>query len=444
MKKILVVLLVLAVAGGVSAQSGDWNLSGKAVIGTHVDFDPTHGDDTFIKQYDGWYNGLDKAAVVNGSHYNSWDPMFGELDVAYVGLEGLKAYVNFAAKVKDDKGLAAGIEFYGDRYAFKAESQINKLLTGGGGVDALWGYYELLQGIIHLEAAYRSRWADFWTSDQTAGIVDAYGDRPWKYKFVIFQDPWDGKNTWGRVDGHDFLLANLVFNNLEIGMKVPVLFEPAGEKFNTKVDDVEFQWARSPFLLVEESLKESVAGIKFTMEVVDFAAQFYMRDYGVYFGATAHTGPVNLGLSFMGLLGEKDEDGNTVGMTMKFGGKVDYGTEVFNAYISGFYALASVTNGAISATQIGIEPGFFFNVIPSYFRFQTDVGFYFYGKKVGGAKEDLGADAVVWAVRPQIFWNFLGTGATNFDGIGTGMVIRYKLVSGNRNNELDAIFKWSF
>jgi hypothetical protein len=65
-----------------------------------------------------------------------------------------------------------------------------------------------------------------------------------------------------------------------------------------------------------------------------------------------------------------------------------------------------------------------------------------------------------WAVQPEIFWNFDGSGATgSYWGIGTGMIFRYRVFSGYEGpygpnngstdkessavNGLDLIFKFS-
>jgi hypothetical protein len=424
MKKILVVLLVLAVAGGVFAQQGEWSLSGGVVVGTHIDLDPLKGASIAS-------DGDAPVTTVNGSHYNSWDPQNANLTAAY-NMEGLKAYLGFTAKTSGRDGINGGIEYYGERFALAGEAEMQYLLAGwGADVNKLFGWYRFLD-FIKFEAAYKSAWGDYWTSDQTAGIIDAYAGTPIKYG-VNFGGPWDGKNTWGRVDGHNYILTNVELDSLQFGIKIPLLFKEDGAYDN------------GTYKLIEDSLLNSVVGLKFGLDMIEVAAQFFMKDYGVYFGGKANLGQVAAGLSFMGILGEKTVGGDPIGVRMKFGGKVEFNTDAFGAFISAFYALQNDKAANESGTIIGVEPGFSYNVIPTHLVFKTDVGFYFNGYKVGGTKQDLGDDAVYWGLRPQLFWNFLGTGPQgSFDNLATGITIRYTLLSGNRQNTFDAVFKWSF
>jgi len=94
-------------------------------------------------------------------------------------------------------------------------------------------------------------------------------------------------------------------------------------------------------------------------------------------------------------------------------------------------------------TQIGVEPGFFYNVIPTHLFFRTDIGFYF-TNVYNGSEKNNEASKVNWAVRPQLIWNFLGTGAANgYYGFNTGMLFRYVLLS-DSINALDIAFKFAF
>jgi hypothetical protein len=430
MKKILVVLLVLAVAGGVFAQQGEWSLSGGAVIGTGINLDPVHGETVAI-------DGEAPVTSVIGRHYNEYDPQSASLKAAY-NLEGLKAYLGFTAKTPEDKGLVGGIEYYGERFALAGEANISKLLYGGESVEVLYGWYKFLD-MIKFEAAYKSAWGDYWTSNDTAGIIDAYAGGLTGYG-VDFGGPWDSGVTWGRVDGHNYLLTNVELDSLQFGIKIPVLFRDDGT-YNGGM-----YGAPTAYKLIEDSLLNSVVGLKFGLDIIEVAAQFYMKDYGVYFGGKANLGQVAAGLSFMGILGEKTIDTDEpVGVRMKFGGKVEFNTDAFGAFISAYYALQNDRLAKLAATVIGVEPGFSYNVIPTHLVFRTDVGFYFNGLKEDGTKVDLGDNSVYWGLRPQLFWNFLGTGPKgDFDGLETGITIRYTLLSGNRQNTFDAIFKWSF
>jgi hypothetical protein len=63
----------------------------------------------------------------------------------------------------------------------------------------------------------------------------------------------------------------------------------------------------------------------------------------------------------------------------------------------------------------------------------------------------------VWALQPQLFWNFLGTGATDswWGGLDTGIIVRYRIANADARdfsysgeigsvNFADIIFKWTF
>ncbi|MDR2595867.1 MAG: hypothetical protein LBC76_00960 [Treponema sp.] len=77
-------------------------------------------------------------------------------------------------------------------------------------------------------------------------------------------------------------------------------------------------------------------------------------------------------------------------------------------------------------------------------KFQHILWGNFYQNKTNGWNN------VQFAITPQLFWNFLGTGAGEYGG--TGIAIRYKLVGGDAtkarvrglNNKFDVNFKWSF
>jgi hypothetical protein len=408
MKKILVLLLILAVAGGVFALDGEWSLSGKAEIGATLDLD---SDPTVTTE----------KVITGGRPYNSWERNGGELGLAY-NWEGLKAYLTFRGSTKaDDSAITSGMEFYGERYAFKAETDLNKMLVSGANVGNLWGYYDVLNDMVHLEAAYKSRWNEWWVSDQTAGIVNIYGGGA-HGSIEVFRGPWDGANTWGRVDGHNFFLTNVSFSGLNFGIKVPLIFDDGDG-----IDAYDL-----PLELVEDVLKKAIFGFKFSMEPIEFAGQFAFEDYGVYFGGKWNIGVVTVGLSFSGILNNQQ---------IKVGGGVDYAADAFGAGVKGYFARDAQTN---IQTVIGIEPYFFYNVIPTHLQFRADVGFYFNATKdKAGNKVDVGDEAVVWGLRPQIFWNFLGTGAGDYGNIGTGMVFRYTMIS-THTNTLDLVFKWSF
>jgi len=158
----------------------------------------------------------------------------------------------------------------------------------------------------------------------------------------------------------------------------------------------------------------------------------------------------------MGIL---DGDGQAEGaeadwQKLRLGGNVNYNGDGFGGGVLGFYqredehAVGSSTYDSI----VGVEPYFFYNAIPSYLQFRLDVGFYFFAQSDGNNS----LKATTWGLQPQIFWNFLGTGAGDWGASNTGIAIRYRMsnadlrdiypgVDNNRSqNTLDFMFRWGF
>jgi len=488
MKKILVVLLILAVAGGVFAQQGSWSLSGQAQIGTRVDFDPTPGHVDNYGETKGANNPNNDQALVNGSMYfrpyDYWSAIRGEVSLGYTrGPMGVGLSFDTSGFIN---GTATAT---GENYRFQVVSGLNNLIypnsenfrasgstfVGGGGSGAdsshvlsrLWGEYRMLNGLVALEIAYRSRDTEFWVSDKTAAIDDDNFIRGYSMIAQLFKD----SHTFTKVDRGNFLLTNLNFENFQAGIMVPQLFPTSYTAGQAAHQGVTSRIGRNPNTgeliydeetgdlvrnksgrveLVEDVIKQSILGIKFSQSPIEVAGQFKLADYGVYIGGKFFMGPVTFGLSFSGILD------NDVDQIFKFGGRVDYNAGLFGAGIRGFYGRLPRTTSAGADyydSVLGIEPSFFYNAIPSHLRFQLDAGFYFDNTNMTLDNED---KEIIWAVQPQLFWNFAGTGAGDYWGFGTGMILRYRLMSdpfkatgiggenGNRRtNALDVAFKFS-
>jgi hypothetical protein len=373
MKKILVVLLVFAVAGGVFAQQGEWGINGHVNLNTKVDFS---GD----------------AALVGAGDYFDNE---GVLGVSYTR-DALKASLDFKVNLTGDamfKGMEEGsikgtMEYSGDNYHFKASAPMKFLLlsgtniTGTGGIDDLWGYYKLLGGMVHLEAAYKGNSGDFWRSDDTSG------------------------GGWAKADNG--ILTNVTIEALQFGISVPKLFA-----LNPGVE------------LIDGALLKSTIGLKFDMSPIEFAVNFGFEDYRVYFGGLLKLVPdvLTFGLSFNGTF--KDPDGSAPKATA--GAKVDYSAGVMGAALKVLYDVLPSDNAGFA-----IKPSFWYNVLPDYLRFSVEAGLFFYN------------DSVNWSVQPELTWNFLGTGAKGIGDINTGMGFRYVLNSKDEVNKFYAGFKWGF
>jgi len=513
MKKILVVLLVLAVAGGVFAQEGTWSVSGTVEIGTYIDF-----DNDAAKHDDGTYNNKEPA-VVRSSGYNApygyYQPLDGYVSINY-SLGGLGAGLTFSTLDYDLAAILGAVTYDGENFKFQIESDLGKLIAGdytgyprnvwddgaggmsdvytgsinsGKNVKHLWGYYKLLNGLIHLEAAYNSRDINgvFWTSDTAAGFfvdgnytvsgpitrVSKLTDFARIYKGSTnngkendAMDP-GGRSTFSGNSHGNYLLANVELENLNFGVLIPRLFwdtnAHGGNTTYAKIfgvqsyadpDDRAYQadawfpkalhWKPSgdnSSLLVADVLKHMVFGVKFQMQPIEFAAQFLVEDYAVYFGGKVYFGALTVGASFMGVMAPTNAAGDKADETIiRVGGSLDYSADAFGAGLQAWLGVYGDADDKMN--QIGVEPYFFYNVIPTHLQFRADVAFYFNNVYEGSTKNNELSE-IIWALQPQLFWNFLGTGAGSYYAFNTGMIVRYRMVK-EANNALDVSFRFSF
>jgi hypothetical protein len=285
----------------------------------------------------------------------------------------------------------------------------------------------------------------------------------------------DDEDQWAFIAEYNlanYLLANMTLAGLEFGVAIPGMFpQPSGGYMTWPVFN---QNAGEPQEIVDNSLLNSIFGLKFEMSPVEFAAQFRLSDYGAYFGGKFFSGPLTLGLSFIGRMNAEDDfypfeigEGDFRALVMRVGVDVDYNGGLFGAGLRGWFNSfgnyrTSSDDGETWDSQdgglsfIGVEPRFWYNAMPNHLRFQLDAGFYF------ASSTDDDVDLFVnWAVRPQIFWNFKGNGAPGgywhwAEGYNgwyqfTGMMVRYTMRS-NYNwfndevkmttNEFDVVFRW--
>ena len=425
MKKILVVLLILAVAGGVFAQQGEWSVSGGIAIGTRVDFDPDPDVDD-IK--------LDPA-LVDGISDQEWDRLHGNLEIHYVR-DSFNIGLGFATKGETFIDTSFNGESFRGQFkvdgllalinnvAYNDDSLFSGYHADRGLINRLWGEFKFFDGIITLVPAYASPDTEYWASDKTGAFKDKIN--PWKF----VANPFGGGDTFTKVDHDNYLLADVGLGALSFGVMVPNLFLPDNggwASYGKKTGNA----ASTKF--IDGTLKQMKLGVKFEQSPFEFAAQFKLDSYGVYFGGKFFAGPITVGLSFMGIL---DGDGQDVGADadpkqVKIGGKVEYAGDGFGGGLQAFYEskeLGMITNLVenFSLTTIGVEPSFFYDAIPSHLRFKLDAGIYFFNETDGNNS----IKATAWALQPAIFWNFLGTGATDsFWWGGTGIIVRYRLAN---------------
>jgi len=461
MKKILVVLLVLAVATGVFAQEGEWSFNGTAEIGLILNLDPVPGKDVAVTVDESQYH----------RPYDGWDGIKGKFGLNY-NRDGWGIGLGFTT-IKEDDAIVGSLNYGGENFNFAAESNMSLILENGYSFKNLWGNYTFLNGLFFLEASYTHGWAGdkFWASDTTGAIAG------WNGRYVdSITGALDSRHTFTMIDdpgNQSYLAANVQLQGLQFGTMIRDIFRGASS-------DVIGNTYDTPNPFIEGVLRNMIFGIKFEMSPIEVAAQFLVEDYGVYLGGKWYVGPVTVGLSFMGILMPTETtpgpkiDGHYTTFThksteetkMRVGASVDYSADGYGATIKGFLAMdgskekgAEATNetGIGYTSQIGVEPGFFYDVIPTHLKFKLDAGFYFFSfygagndKAMTTTKNGLAISGVQFALQPQLFWNFLGTGAGEYGG--TGIFFRYRLVGGdatkyNRiglNNKFDVNFKLSF
>jgi len=440
------------VAGGVFAQQGEWSLSGMLEIGTRVDFDPQPD----VDQND--------PALVDGIAFNEYDGIQGKLAIGYN-----RDSINVGLAYSTMGGTTIDTTFDGEN--FKGQLKVNGLTElianssyNSTNLDRLWGEFKFIDGMITLVPAFNSPDTEYWVSDKTGTLGGANARQDWK---TAGGNPFGNGDTFTKVNHKNYLLAGAEIGALGFGIKIPDLFTPdngAWASYGTKTGNA------SSGKFIDSSIRQIIFGVSFEQSPFEFAAQFYIEKYGIYFGGKFFAGPITVGLSFMGELdgdGKKytDAAGNVIAANdadpkfIKIGGGVDYDGSGFGAGLKVFYSrdddvirVANVITGKTNYywSEIGVEPYFFYDAIPSHLQFRLDAGMFFLTKTDGNDS----AKGTVWALQPQLAWNFLGTGAaTGYYNIDTGIFFRYRLAGAdlrddfNQNlsaNILDVIFKWSF
>jgi len=454
MKKILVVLLILAVAGGVFAQEGSWSIGGKAEIGTRIDFDPIPG-----------VKAEDEVALIRSIGYNPWGNTHGEATLSYNN-EGLNIGLTWNTHGGDG---GPALSYNGDNYKFVAETNLSQLIdTGSVDIGRLWGEYLFLNGLISLEAAYNSRdnGDGTWTSDKSgvfSSLWATYGPQSpaggIRTNF-FHNDVFGDGDTFAAFDHPSLLMANVNLDAISFGVQVRNFFDRDGQGIQGWA---EYGSNNATTKLIDDVIKSSVIGLKFNMSPLEVAAQFRLKQAGVYFGGKFFAGPLTVGLSFNGLFQGSERDDGTYDndKRMKFGGDVAFNGGLFDAGIKAYYDRRNdaVVVGDYSTT-IGVLPRFSYNAIPTHLRFEVNTGFYFINNLAGGVEE---SSEFIWAVQPQLLWNFRGTGAGGYyGGLDTGILIRYRMASAfdpniamkaegyyggltsDAANFLDLVFRWNF
>ena len=375
MRKLFVALLILSVMGGAFAQ--EWSFSAMVEVGGTIDFkaDPV---------------------TAEGNNYN-FDLPVGKVDVNYNNGA-------FSSKIgfNTNEALVLSATVDADNYKFVAETTFDGLVNGfSSSIKRLWGYSKMFDGLLHLEAAYKSADTNFWISSEVIGSV--FGDKGDGLNFSY--EPAGG---WGfaSVDESNYLLANFALDNLgvplEVGFMLPDIFSFPAVEF---ADDV---------------IGNMVIGAKLNMDPIAVALQFtpgIAKNGAIYLGATFGLGDLNLGAAFEGYLDDK--------FTGAFGLGAGYGAGDFNAD-AGF----SLAFGG-SDTVIGANVAVSYNIIADTLCLGLDAGMILIGSDLD------------FYLMPTLWYNFKGTGIANdYDSNDTAIILRYRFQKEQRN-ALDIAFKWS-
>jgi hypothetical protein len=385
MKKVLVFLMILAVAAGAFAQ-GTWWSSAYAQAGTSIDF---NGDPTLTSIY----KPIDDVA---GGDF----PSKAGASVGYsIGTDfgTLGAGIDFSWN--GDVSFNANGQGNDDRYYFIAKgvvTAVNKLSAG-----PLWGYYRLLQGgplEIYLEA----------------DVVDgSWGWWDWKWSSTNF-DHSKGFTVmpfarfWSGTFGAEFKVEKLSF-----GIIIPDMFAET---------DAGYWGGGAPYYTdkLQNAFMKSVIGAKFEDWDLPFnvGLNFGLDNYAVYFGmGTTIADIVQLGLAFNG-----EQAGATYNTNA--GLRADYSNDSFGF---GVDVMAKVTPDF----KLGLFPKFWYKVLPDNLYFGLNAGFMF---GFGGGSD------IDYEVDTRIAWNFNNSGAEAMPG--TGMVLRY-LIQSEVTNALYIVFRWN-
>jgi hypothetical protein len=417
---------------------------------------------------------LEYPALAGASGYFDYSGApVGNVAIGY-SLGGFSSGITlYQGGLASDYGAESWATMEGEGYKFQVSGNLSDVVNKNATIGRLWGYYKLLGGMIHLETAFNSDDTAFWKSDVTGAFGGSRGDG-----FDDLGSLYGDGDVFASFDHHNYIVANVSVANLEFGIVLPNLFHNMfvadnakvyGRKggafpwdpFNPLTDslnggpgggntlDPQFvengglgHWSgndRGYVRLTDHVLKMTIVGVKFDLNPLEVAAQFLMQDYQIYLGGKYNIGPATIGLSFMGMMGNDDYRVMKAGLS--FG--MDSGS--YGWSLRGKLFNGSNLKGNDAGTIISIEPNFFYNAIPTHLCFNINAGFYF-DTETDGAGEKQPMDTY-WGFQPEIFWNFLGTGAGHdfYWPLSTGMIIRYRMYSGEIvNNSLDVTFKFTF
>ena len=468
MKKLISILVAFAMlAGAVFAQDeGSWSVGGSGRIGVSLDFLQSEltGESTDVAHWGAWADGWDQGN----------DNVKGGFDVNY-NRGGLSAGLGFSQTGK----ISAKVSNYGDNWAFEANSSLNDLLTGGIWFDTLWGNFtfQALEG-IKVEAAVSRKGQQWWSTTEIFG--DTFTHTQWQGggtgKFAGFGKGIDGGWTnYGGPDGSYLLVDVAPMAGLNLGFVIPNVFV-----YNTSGDSAIVDF-------VTDALQWMVFGVKYADGPIGAAVQFALKgqatkyndkgevvskrdsdlDAAVYLGVQYQiSDQMKAGLEvragFGGQKGYMDDDNKyqiSDAIDLGIGASFNFDAGPFGAGITLKFrdedrSTSLQTKEYFDHNQsFAIAPMVYYNVVENYLQFKLEAEITLVDaiEKLDDKGKPVYASVMNYNFKPQLFFNFLGTGAGDW---GTGFAVRY-VVSGpkgyfeptkghNTDNFMEIVFNWSF
>ena len=563
MKKLIAILVVFAImVPALFAQdAGEWSIGGRGEVSSRLDFVPWELRDPANVNSD------QSVVLVGVTAYNDYQKAMGRLGLTY-----RRGSLSTTIELEQTSAVTAALNFDNGIFSFAAKSNLFDLMTGEGDavISNLWGAFNLLDGVIELQAAIKSQRRDnLWTS---SGIL-----------------PGD---TYTLVDGSNYLLLNVKpIDGFSVGLILPGIFDYGfpdwqGQSVSATRQDA---WTPMPFSggyaisdymyrgwatfkdkdsyrrFIQDSLERMTFGIRYQTGPFNAAVQYGLRgrpgfyrevatnivrdagflDSVLYFGAQYNlTSAIAIDIAAKGEFFKSFDNGTRTDgspnvtivsdrsnvdpqfedvsrTALAMGARFQYsdgplqarlGVQYFNDIwtANGLFGGGRIISAggiiidppqswedpdaertgyantrAVEGGIIRLQPFFRYNIIPSHLQFRVETKldiplsdwylarFDPYEKSVkddaieneqlkgrnpgAPAYENIRAYSLGYEFVPEIFFNVLGTGASDIGDGFTGIGARYRLsgtmftgdlwnkrASNPTRNAFDIIFRWAF
>ena len=423
MKKALVLLLILAVAGGVFAQDVTVGIKGEIRLDTQIDFMPKDNP-TMDSQ----------ASDISGDNYG----------LAGITVDKGSAHAEFTFKgdFAAQAGYLQGMAEYGDGVngdsttPFKVHAGINIIDTAAfgfnGDPDSLYAYWLFLDRQLKVDFAYK-------------GYETIY----WRVSDLVASD-------WDNLDGSSGVEISYMpaaVAGLNIG-----LFFPGGVANGDKgvINNLAEAYATAHGrigvagafpsaaggLFYDDFFKWTLFGAKYEMDTLAFSAMFHM--------APSKWEEFNFGVKFTGI------DSVTLRADAQFSALGQFGDAGwFSVGVNGEYAAAPITAG-LSVKALNFEansdnndpnssilefgPYFYYDLILDTLQFRLC-------PTIGLGIADESKDTQYFNLETDLYWNMNKDGCT--DDPAHGLLVQYLLNYDLKGSDatksvLNLAFRWAF